>query len=250
MLIKLFTKVFLLFVIATYVFAGEITVSVAASLKDAMGEIKKAYEIEYKGGKVTLNFGGSGALQQQIENGAPVDIFISAAPKQMNELNKKGLIIKESEYDLLKNDVVLIVSKDSKIQASHFKDLAKEQIKTIGIGEPKSVPVGQYSMEIFTKLNLLKSIEHKFIYGKDVKTVLTWVETGNVDAGIVYKTDAIISEKVRVVETAPKGSHNEVIYPVAIIKDTKDMQEANRFLSYLKGKKSREIFTKYGFTAF
>jgi molybdate transport system substrate-binding protein len=250
MLIKLFTKIVLLCVIATYVFAGEITVSAAASLKDAMGEIKKVYEEEYKGGKVILNFGGSGALQQQIENGAPVDIFISAAPKQMNELNKKGLIIKETEYDLLKNDVVLIVSKSSKVQANNFNDLTKEQIKTIGIGEPKSVPVGQYSIEIFNKLNIMKTIENKLIYGKDVKAVLAWVETGNVDAGIVYKTDAIISSKVKVAETAPKGSHSEVIYPVAIIKDTKDIQEAKRFLSYLKGKKSKEIFTKYGFTTF
>lgn len=248
MLIKLFTKIFLLFVVVTYVFAGEITVSAASSLKDAMGDVKKAYEMEYKGEKINLNLGGSGALQQQIEKGAPVDVFLSAAPKQIDELNKKGLIMTGTEYKLLRNDVVLIVSKNSKVQINSFNELPK--LKIIGMGEPKSVPVGQYTIEILSKLNLIKELEKKLIYGKDVKAVLAWVETGNVDAGIVYKTDAIVSDKVKIVETAPKGSHSQVIYPVAIVKNTKNIQGAKSFLSFLKSKKSKEIFSKYGFTAF
>jgi len=250
MSLKFLEKLLILFISGSYLFAGEITVSAAASLKNAMEEIKKTYEEEFKGSKITLNLGASGALQQQIENGAPVDIFISAASKQMNDLNKKGYIMGGTEFYLLKNDVVLIIPKKSKVQINNLNNLLNESIKSIGIGEPNSVPVGQYAMEIFNKLDLLKSIEKKFIYGKDVKAVLSWVETGNVDAGIVYKTDAILSNKVVIVDGAPKGSHSEVIYPCAVIKDTKKIAESKRFLTYLKGEKSREIFTKYGFTSF
>ena len=248
MLMKFLLKVVLMFVVLGSVFAGEITVSAAASLKDVMGEIEKIYEMEFKGTKVVFNFGASGALQQQIENGAPVDIFISAASKQVDELNKKGYLLTESQSNLLKNDIVLVVPGDSKANIKDFYGLNNEKIKVIGIGEPKSVPVGQYSLEVFKKLNILNSVESKLIYGKDVRTVLTWVETENVDAGIVYKTDAILSDKIKIIGSAPNGSHSPVIYPVAIIKDTKYVSEAKSFLEFLKGKKAKDIFIKYGFT--
>ena len=248
MLMKFLLKVVLMLVIFNAVFAGEITVSAAASLKDVMGEIEKNYEAEFKGTKVVFNFGASGSLQQQIENGAPVDIFISAGLKQIEELNKKGYLLAESQNNLLKNDIVLVIPRDSKVNLKDFYGLNDEKIKIIGIGEPKSVPVGQYSWEVFKKLNILNGIESKLIYGKDVRTVLTWVETENVDAGIVYKTDAILSDKIKIIGSAPKDSHSPVIYPVAIIKDTKYISEAKKFLEFLKGKKAKEIFIKYGFT--
>jgi len=241
--------VFMFMVIwSNLMFGNELIISVAASLKDVMGEIEKNYETDYKGTKLSFNFGASGSLEQQIENGAPVDIFISAALKQVDDLDKKGYLLAGSQSNLLKNDIVLIVPRDSKINIKDFYGLNDEKIKVIGIGEPKSVPVGQYSLEVFKKLNILNSVESKLIYGKDVRTVLTWVETENVDAGIVYKTDAILSDKIKIIGSAPKDSHSPVIYPAAIIKDTKYVSEAKKFLEFLKGKKAKEIFIKYGFT--
>ena len=228
--------------------AVTITVSAAASLKDVMTEIKKAYEIENKVDKLRFNFGGSGSLQQQIENGAPVDIFISAAQKQIDELDKKNLLVKTSKVNLLKNEVVLVTPISSKLAIKSYKDLVNKNVITIGIGEPKSVPAGQYSIERFNKLGISEKIISKLVYGKDVRTILSWVETGNVDAGIVYKTDAISSDKVKVVSTAPKDSHTLVIYPAAIVSDSKLQNESKKFLKFLKSKKAIDIFIKFGFS--
>ncbi len=228
--------------------AATITVSAAASLKDVMTEIKKAYEIENKVDKLIFNFGGSGSLQQQIENGAPVDIFISAAQKQIDELDKKNLLVKTSKVNLLKNEVVLITPISSKLAIKNYKDLINSNVVSIGIGEPKSVPAGQYSIEIFNKLGINEKVNSKLVYGKDVRTILSWVETGNVDAGIVYKTDAISSDKVKVVSTAPKDSHTPVIYPAAIVSDSKFQNESKKFLKFLKSKKAIDIFIKFGFS--
>lgn len=245
--IKIIVLVIILAVTSS-ISAATITVSAAASLKDVMTEIKKSYEMENKADNLVFNFGGSGSLQQQIENGAPVDIFISAAQKQIDELDKKNLLVKISKVNLLKNEVVLIAPINSKILIKNYKDLINSNVVSIGIGEPKSVPAGQYSMEIFSKLGISEKVSSKLVYGKDVRTILSWVETGNVDAGIVYKTDAISSNKVKVVSTAPKDSHTPVIYPAAIVSDSKFQNESKKFLKFLKSKKAVDIFVKFGFT--
>ncbi len=223
-----------------------LTVSAAASLKDAMGEIKTEYEKEKQNVTVTYNFGASGSLQQQIEQGAGVDVFVSAAVKQMDALKEKGLILEDTRKDFLENKIVLIVPKDSSSVAD-FKDLSSDKVKKIGLGEPKSVPVGQYAEEVLKKLNLLDSIKAKVVYGKDVKEVLTWVETGNADAGIVYETDAKVSDKVKVVAKAPEGSHQPVYYPAAVIKDSKNVDAAKDYVNFLYSEKAKPIFEKYGF---
>jgi molybdate transport system substrate-binding protein len=156
----------------------ELLVSAAASLKESLGEIETAYEEKNKNVKLTFSFGSSGALQQQIENGAAVDVFVSAATKQMDALMDKGLIIDETRKEFLENEVVLIVPKDSDA-LTDFMDLTSDKIRHIGLGEPKGVPVGQYAEEVLTKLNILDKIKKKVVYGNDVKEVLTWVETGN-----------------------------------------------------------------------
>lgn len=235
-------------IITSLSMAKEITVSAAVSLKDVMQDIKKAYEADAKEEKVIFNFGGSGSLQQQVENGAPVDVFISAAPKQIDELIKKEFIEKETKVDLVKNDVVLVIPKNSKLNIYNYNGLTDISIQKIGIGEPKSVPCGQYAMEIFKSLGIADKLTPKLIFGKDVREILRWVETENADAGIVYKTDAIISDKVKIVCVAPKGSHSVVIYPAAIIKDSKVKESAKSFVDYLKGAKAKALFEKYGFT--
>lgn len=223
-----------------------LTVSAAASLKDAMMEIGQLYNKEKSNVNVNFNFGASGSLQQQIEQGAPVDLFISAAPKQMNALDEKGLIVEDTRIDLLKNNVVLIVPKENS-NINGFVDLNTDRVNKLAVGEPNSVPVGQYSEQVLSKLGILENIKSKEIYAKDVKEVLTWVETGNVDAGIVYTTDAKISDKVQVVDKALDDSHDPVIYPVAAVKSTKNIDEAKAFIEFLTTNKSKAIFEKYGF---
>ena len=198
-----------------------LTVSAASSLKDAMNEIKDVYVKETSDVNITYNFGSAGSLQQQIENGAEVDVFVSSAQKQMDALKDKGLLEDETRKDLLGNNLVLIVPKDSALSVN-FEELAGDKVKKLALGEPKSVPVGQYSEEVFSKLNISEKVKPKAVYGKDVKEVLTWVETGNVDAGIVYETDAKVSQKVKVVATAPTGSHKPIEYPASVIKSSKN----------------------------
>lgn len=223
-----------------------LTVSAAASLTESMEEIKKLYASEKSNVNIVYNFGSSGSLQQQIEQGASVDIFFSAASKQMEALDQKSLIVKESKKDLLENKIVLITAKDVS-GISDFKDVTSDKVKKIALGEPKSVPVGQYSEEVFTKLSLLDKVKPKAVYAKDVKEVLTWVESGNAEAGIVYATDAKTSDKVKVVAEAPAGSYTPALYPAAIIKDSKNTKAAEEFMKYLSGDKAKEVFKKYGF---
>ncbi|MCX7708996.1 MAG: molybdate ABC transporter substrate-binding protein [Clostridia bacterium] len=223
-----------------------LTISAAASLKEAMEEIKKLYASEKPEVSITYNFGSSGSLKQQIEQGAPADIFISAASKQMDALKEKGFVAEESVKNLLENKVVLVVPKDNST-LKDFNSLAEDKIKKIALGEPKSVPAGQYAEEVLKFLNINEKVKGKAVYGKDVKEVLTWVETGNVDAGIVYETDAKISEKVKIVASAPEKSHKPVVYPVGVIKSSKSTESAKEFINFISGDQGKAVFEKYGF---
>jgi len=223
-----------------------LTVSAASSLKDAMNEIKDIYAKEAPDVNVAYNFASSGSLQQQIENGADVDVFVSAANKQMDALEKKGLLEDGTKKTLLANSLVLVAPKDSTLVTS-FEELTKNTVKKIALGEPKTVPAGQYAEDLFTKMKILDKIKAKAVYGKDVKEVLNWVETGNVDAGVVYLTDAKASQKVKQVAVAPEGSHKPIVYPASVIKSSKHMAEAKAFLDFLSSDKAKSVFEKYGF---
>ena len=186
-------------------------------------------------------------MQEQIEQGAPVDVFMSAALKQMKALEEGGLILEGSKKELLENKVVLIVPNDSTLNITSFEDITKAE--TIALGDPASVPVGQYSEEIFTSLGMLDKVKEKATYGKDVTEVLTWIATGNADAGVVYATDAKSSADVKVVAEAPEGSVSKAIYPVAVVKDSKVQDAAKTFVDYLASDEAIGIFQKYGFIA-
>nr|WP_092071244.1 molybdate ABC transporter substrate-binding protein [Dendrosporobacter quercicolus]NSL49422.1 molybdate ABC transporter substrate-binding protein [Dendrosporobacter quercicolus DSM 1736]SDM23716.1 molybdate transport system substrate-binding protein [Dendrosporobacter quercicolus] len=226
----------------------ELNIAAAASLKDAMGEIQKLYTAKKPEVTLVYNFASSGALQKQIEQGAPADLFISAAAKQMDELEGKNLIKKETRNNLVENSLVIIVPKDSQLNLSKYEDLTQTAVKKVGIGETETVPAGQYAQEVLKKLALWDTIKAKAVMAKDVRTVLTYVETGNVDAGIVYGTDAAVSEKVKVVATAPAGSHQPIVYPVAVLTGAKQPQAADEFLAFLNGSEAKAVFEKYGFT--
>jgi molybdate transport system substrate-binding protein len=226
--------------------ADEITVSAAISLKDSLDEISHLYTSEHPSAEVHFNLGGSGTLQRQIEQGAPVDIFISASPKEMDSLESQGLLVPDTRRDLVKNSVVLIVPVDS-AGVSSFQDLAKPAVKNIAVGEPQTVPAGKYAQEVLMHLGIYDQLKPKLVLAKDVRQVLTYVETGNADAGIVYATDAKVSKKVATAATASEDSHSPVVYPVALIKSSRNPAGAKTFLEFLSGEKARAIFQKYGF---
>ncbi len=223
-----------------------LNLSVAASLTDAMQEIERLYTEENPHIKFEFNFGASGALQQQIEQGAPTDIFMSAASKQMNELQDKDLLLDGTRIDLLQNELVLVVFKaDSK--DLEFVDLAQDDIELIAIGDPDSVPAGKYAQESFKSLGIWDVVESKLMLAKDVRQVLAYVESEEVNVGLVYRTDAMISDKVEVAAAAPEGSHSPVIYPVAVIKDSTHPEEATELVEFLTGKQAGTVFESYGF---
>ncbi len=226
----------------------EITILAAASLTDVCNEIKTKYEAANKGVMLTFSYGSSGALQTQIEEGAPADLFMSAATKQMMALDEKGLMESGTITELLENKVVLIVPKDSSAGIETFEDVATEKVSMIGLGDPASVPVGQYSEEIFTSLGILETVKKKANYGTDVRNVLSWVETGVVDCGVVYATDANISQNVTVVTSAPEGTCKPVIYPVGVVKASKNKEAARAFMEYLQTDEIMELFETYGFS--
>ncbi|MEQ8174373.1 MAG: molybdate ABC transporter substrate-binding protein [Syntrophomonadaceae bacterium] len=227
---------------------ASLTVSAAASLKDSMDEVKANYAKENPNVTVTINYGASGTLEQQIEQGADVDVFISAATKQIDQLKTKGLTMDDTIKNLLGNKLVLIVPSDSKANITDFSGVTGEGIKKLALGEAKSVPAGQYAEEVFTKLNILDQVKGKAVYGKDVKEVLTWVATGNADAGVVYATDAKTSDKVKVVAVAADGTHTPIVYPATVIKTSKNADVAKAFMAYLSGPQAKAVFEKYGFT--
>lgn len=226
----------------------ELTISAAASLTDVMDELFTLYQKQEPGVTFVPNYGASGTLQTQIEEGAPADLFFSAAQKQMNTLEEKGLLLDGSRRDLLENKVVLIVPKDSTAGIASYEDVSTGKVKTIALGEPKGVPVGQYSEEIFTSLGSLEQVKAKATYGSDVRQVLTWVESGEVDCGVVYATDAATSDKVSIVFEAPEGSCKPVVYPAAILKDSENAETSQKFLDFLSTDEAKALFEKYGFT--
>lgn len=225
----------------------EILIAAAASLTDVLQEIRDLYKTIDPETPLNFTFGGSGALQTQIEEGAPVDIFFSAAERQMNALRDKGLIFEDSIKTLLVNKIVLISPKDSELSIKSFHDLTEDYMDKIAIGDPSNVPVGQYSQEIFNNLGLVDKVTSKLVLANDVRTVLTWVESGEVSCGLVYKTDGLTSDKIKIVAEAPEDSHREVTYPVGIVKASKYKDKAQDFLDFLSSDEARAIFEKYGF---
>ncbi|MGI6686230.1 MAG: molybdate ABC transporter substrate-binding protein [Bacillota bacterium] len=226
----------------------ELMISAAASLTNVAEDLTDLYAEVAPNVKLTFTFGSSGALQTQIEEGAPADVFFSAALKQMKALEDGGYVLDGTKKDLLINEVVLITPKGNPAKVESFEDAATDKVKTIALGDPASVPVGQYSEEVFNHLGILDKVTPKANYGTDVVQVLTWVESGEVDCGIVYATDAAASDKIDVISSAPEGSHKIVTYPVAVVKSSKKSEEAKEFVDFLSSDQARAAFESYGFT--
>jgi molybdate transport system substrate-binding protein len=226
--------------------ADEILVSAAASLTDVLNEISKGYQLKSKN-TVRFNYGASSGLARQIEEGAPADIFFSADLPQMDNLDKKGRLEPGTRKNLLSNQLVIIVPADSKLALSSPKDLLKADVKRIALAEPSSVPVGVYSSKYLTDEGLWDQVKPKIVPVQDVRATLASVESGNVEAGFVYKTDAAVSKKVKIVYEVPIDKGPRITYPVAIIKESKQKDAARDFMNYVSSPVAKDSFKKFGF---
>jgi molybdate transport system substrate-binding protein len=223
-----------------------LSVSAAASLQDALAGVESMYAKSHAGLEFRNNFGPSGTLAVQIDQGAPADVFLSAAAKPMDDLEAKGLIVAGTRSNLLRNTLVLIAPLDSGLH--DFQGLTESSVRSIALGDPASVPAGQYGRQTLASLHLLDRLNAKLVLAKDVRQVLAYVETGNADAGLVYGTDARISSKVRVVANAPDSAHDPIVYPVAVVKGSRNEQAARGFVDYLGSADAKATFVKHGFT--
>ena len=225
----------------------EILVAASASLEYAYeDELIPMFEEQNPDITVSGTYDSSGKLQTQIEEGMEADVFMSAATKQMDALTEEGMIEEDSVTDLLENKIVLITSADSQLELSSFEDITKAD--TIAIGDPASVPVGQYSEEALTNLGLWDQVLAKASLGTNVTEVLNWVAEGSAQAGIVYATDAATTDKVKVVAEAPEDSLAEpAIYPVGIVSASENKEAAEKFVEFLKSDEAIQIFEDYGF---
>lgn len=225
---------------------NELTVSAAVSLKDAFNEIAELNE-KRNGTKIHFNYGASGALQKQIESGAPADVFASAGAKQMDDLAAKGFIVPDTRKDFASNSLVLIVPAKS-AGVSSFSDLANPSVKKVAVGNPKTVPAGQYTEQTFNRLKLLPQIQAKLIFAEDVRQVLDYVVRDEVDAGVVYSSDALSAEdKIKVVARAPDDSHDPILYPIAAVKNSKQQDAARKLIDLVLSSEGQAILVKHGF---
>lgn len=220
-------------------------VSAPASMSDAVSEITRKFEASHPQVDVKVNFGASGSLEQQVEKGAPVDVYLSAGKKEMDTLTRKNLV--KTVHSFAGNSLVLIEPKDSADRIQSLKDLTNKNIKWLAIGEPGSVPAGRYAYQSLNSYHLWDNLKQKLVFGKDVRQVLTYVEKGNVNAGIVYKTDALTTKNIRIVQTLPENSHQPIQYFVGMVKQTQHANEAAEYENFLLSQESIRILHKYGF---
>ena len=226
--------------------AAEIHVFAAASLTDALKEIAGTYE-KKTGDKIYFNLAASSVLARQIEEGAPADLFFSADEARMDGLDKKGLLVEGTRKSLLSNSLVIVVPPDSTVVLKSANALTGLEIKRIALGEPKTVPVGVYARAYLEKLGVWKQITPKIVPTENVRASLAAVESGNVEAGIVYKTDALISKKVKVAFEVPTAEGPAISYPAALVKGSKVPAESKAVLEFLESKLAATVFEKYGF---
>jgi len=228
--------------------AGEVILSVAISLKDVTEELGREFERAHPGVTLRYNFGASGELQRQIEAGAPVDAFISAGQKQIDELIKQGLLRAESRRVFARNVLVLIVPDESRLDLHAPADLLRPQVQHVAIGNPKTVPAGQYAEESLRNLGLLETLRPKLVFAENVRQVLEYVARGEVDAGFVYSTDAAIrAGRIKEASRPPQESYTPVTYPGAVVTASKQPALAQAFLDLLLSPAGRQVLARFGF---
>ena len=232
----------LLFCLTASASAAPVRVSAAASLTDVLREIAAHYDQP-----VLFNFGASSLLARQIEEGAPADLFISADELKMDQLAQRGLIVKKSRVDILSNTLVIVVPSDSALEIKSAKDLADPSIRNVAVAEPQTVPAGIYAKEYLRRIKVWDRITYKLIPTDNVRSALAAVESGNVETGLVYKTDALISRAVKIAYEIPRDEGPKIVYPAAVVADSNQKAAAQRFLDYLRSEAARTVFRRFGF---
>jgi len=223
-----------------------LTVSAAVSLKNAFNEIAELYQ-KRTGTKIHFNYGASGALQKQIESGAPADVFASAGAKQMDELASRSLIVADTRKDFAGNSLVLIIPAKG-VDPGSFSDFARPSVKKVAVGNPKTVPAGQYTEQTISNLKLLPQIQSKLIFAEDVRQVLDYVARDEVDAGVVYSSDVVSAgDKVKIVARAPDDSHDPILYPIAVVRDSQQKEAARKFIDLVLSAEGQATLVKHGF---
>ncbi len=226
--------------------AADLNVFAAASLSEALKEITKTYE-PASGDKLIFNLGASSALARQIKEGAPADVFFSADEAKMDDLAKSGLIINDTRHSLLSNTLVIVINAEGGAAIAAPADLVKPGIGRIALAEPQTVPAGIYAKAYLQKIDLWKMIIDKIVPTENVRACLAAVESGNVDAGIVYKTDALISKKVKIGYEVTVEQGPVISYPLAVVQGSKSPDAARKFAAYLGSAEAQTVFRKYGF---
>lgn len=226
--------------------AAELQVLAAASLTDALQELSASYE-QATGDKIVASFGASSTLARQIQEGAPADLFLSADKAKMDGLEKRKLLLPGTRRSVLSNALVIVVPADSEIRIQSASDLATARVRALALAEPQSVPAGIYAKEYLRGLKLWSKVVGKVVPTENVRAALAAVESGNVEAGIVYKTDAQISKKVKVVFEVPRAEGPKISYPFAVLAGSKRPEAARRFLAWLESPEALKVFQKHGF---
>jgi molybdate transport system substrate-binding protein len=226
--------------------AAEVMIYAAASLTDVLQEIASLYE-QQNGDRLVFNFNASSVLARQIQQGAPADLFFSADEAHMDTLEKGGLLASGTRVDLLGNTLVIVVPSDSNLQITQVADLTKPEVKKIAVAEPSSVPAGIYTKGYLTQLGLWDKVLPKIVPTENVRASLVAVESGNVEAGTVYRTDAAISKKVRIACEVPPAGGPKITYPAAVLKESANIDAAKKLLIFLGGAEVRAVYEKYGF---
>jgi molybdate transport system substrate-binding protein len=226
--------------------ADRVTIFAAASLSEVLKEVATAYELQ-TGDQLVFNFASSGTLARQIEAGAPADIFFSADEARMDAVEKKGLLLPGTRQSRLSNALVIVVPSDSTLGLKSPQDLADPKVGRIALGNPRTVPAGNYARAYLTSLDLWAKVEPKVVPTENVRAALAAVEAGNADASIIYKTDVAIAKKVTVIFEVSLGTGPKICYPMALVADTKRAAAARRCLKYLSGEEAGRIFKAHGF---
>ena len=240
--------VFLLLLLSAGAHSAQLTVHAAASLTDAVKEIAADYERQGSE-KLRLNFDASSILARQIEEGAPADVFLSADEAKMDELQRKNLLAPGTRRSLLRNTLAIVVPAESKLALTSARDLVHERaINKIAIAQPTSVPAGIYAKEYLVKLGLWDQLAAKMVPTQNVRAALAAVASGNVEVGLVYKTDALISREVKIACEIAAAEGPKISYSVAAIAGSTDLASAKKFLSYLESEPALAVFRRYGFS--
>ena len=233
---------------ATGVRAQDMTLSVAVSLKDVTEELGRTFIAAHPGVTLHYNFGASGDLQKQIEAGAPIDVFLSAAQRQMDELEKQGLIVVATRRAFARNLLTVIKPSDSKVDMARAADLLEARVSRVAIGNPRTVPAGQYAEESLRALGLWERLQPKLVFAENVRQVLDYVARGEVEAGFVYTTDAVTrAQGVKETFRPSEDSYRPIVYPGAVVAASKQPALGRAFLDLLSGPQGRAALGRFGF---